>query len=194
MDKGIVVTVGGKGIGVATSRLAAERGYAVCVNYVGIGKAAGQVVEKCRQARVKTIEVRAVVPVEADVVRLFETVDGEPGRVIALVNNTGILETFDIRRRVVGQVQCRDSRPQITGRQRTGSWTGLDFQTVPPSTPSLKNMTSALRQGLAGGDEAVPVPRATHAEGGEVEGVDLGLGQVVATSHVTLVSGPGESR
>jgi len=42
---------------------------------------------------VNAIGVRADVDVEADVVRLFETVDRELGRVTALVNNAGILET-----------------------------------------------------------------------------------------------------
>jgi hypothetical protein len=34
MDKLLVVTDGSRGIGAATCRLAAGRGYAVCVNYV----------------------------------------------------------------------------------------------------------------------------------------------------------------
>ena len=33
MDKVLIVTGGSRGIGAATARLAAQRGYAVCVNY-----------------------------------------------------------------------------------------------------------------------------------------------------------------
>ena len=40
----------------------------------------------------------------------------------------------------------------------------------------------------------VPAPRPPHLVGGEVEGVDLGLGQVVAAGDVALVPGPGEPR
>ena len=40
----------------------------------------------------------------------------------------------------------------------------------------------------------VPAARPLHLVGGEVEGVDLGLGQVVAAGDVALVPGPGEPR
>jgi NAD(P)-dependent dehydrogenase (short-subunit alcohol dehydrogenase family) len=93
MSKVIVVTGGSRGIGAATARLAADRGYAVCVNYVRNHEAAGQVVAACRRAGVKAVAVQADVAVETEVVRLFETVDRELGRVTALVNNAGILET-----------------------------------------------------------------------------------------------------
>ena len=84
MEKVIVVTGGSRGIGAATSRLAAERGYAVCVNYVRNREAADQVVADCRRVRVNAIAVQADVAIEADVVRLFETVDrSEVGRAFA---------------------------------------------------------------------------------------------------------------
>ena len=84
MEKVIVVTGGGRGIGAATSRIAAERGYAVCVNYVRNREAADQVVADCRRVRVNAIAVQADVAIEADVVRLFETVDrSEVGRAFA---------------------------------------------------------------------------------------------------------------
>lgn len=92
MNKLILVTGGSRGIGAATSRLAAERGYAVCVNYVRNREAADRVVEECRRSGANAIAVQADVAIEADVVRLWETVDRELGRVTALVNNAGILE------------------------------------------------------------------------------------------------------
>lgn len=93
MDKVIIVTGGSRGIGAATCRLAAERGHAVCVNYVRNRESADRVVEDCRRAGVEAIAVQADVAVEADVVRLFEMIDRSLGRVTALVNNAGILET-----------------------------------------------------------------------------------------------------
>lgn len=92
MDKVIVVTGGSRGIGAAVARLAAQRGYAVCVNYIRDRDAADRVVEDCGRAGVKATAVQADVAVEADVVRLFERVDRELGTVTALVNNAGTLE------------------------------------------------------------------------------------------------------
>ncbi len=92
MSKVIVVTGGSRGIGAATCRLAAQRGYAVCVNYRENRDAAEAVVRDCRQGGVMAAAVQADVSVEAEVVRLFETADRELGRVAALVNNAGTLE------------------------------------------------------------------------------------------------------
>ena len=93
MNKVVIVTGGSRGIGAATCRLAAERGYTVCVNYRANRGAAEQTVAECARAGTKALAVQADVAVETDVVRLFETVDRELGRVSALVNNAGILET-----------------------------------------------------------------------------------------------------
>src|SRR5262245_60657892 len=92
MDRVVIVTGGSRGIGAATCRLAAHRGYSVCVNYRENRDAAEGVVRQCLRAGVKAISVQADVASEADVVRLFETADRELGRVTALVNNAGILE------------------------------------------------------------------------------------------------------
>jgi NAD(P)-dependent dehydrogenase (short-subunit alcohol dehydrogenase family) len=89
----LLVTGGGRGIGAATARLAAERGYDVCINYRANAEAAGRVVGDVRQAGAKAIAVQADIAVEADVVRMFATCDAELGRVAALVNNAAILET-----------------------------------------------------------------------------------------------------
>jgi NAD(P)-dependent dehydrogenase (short-subunit alcohol dehydrogenase family) len=92
MTRVLVVTGGSRGIGAATARLAAARGYVVCVNYQQNREAAEAVVSSVREAGSQGIAVAADVSVEADVVRLFDTVDRELGRVTALVNNAGTLE------------------------------------------------------------------------------------------------------
>jgi NAD(P)-dependent dehydrogenase (short-subunit alcohol dehydrogenase family) len=89
----MIVTGGSRGIGAATALLAAQRGYAVCVNYLSNRKAAEDVVRAIERTGRRAIAVAADVAAEADVMRLFETVDKEIGRVSALVNNAGILET-----------------------------------------------------------------------------------------------------
>lgn len=92
MKKIVVITGAGRGIGAATALLAAERGYAVCVNYRQSQAAADAVVRAIEHAGGTAIAVAADVSVEADVVRLFETVDRKLGRLTALVNNAGILD------------------------------------------------------------------------------------------------------
>jgi NAD(P)-dependent dehydrogenase (short-subunit alcohol dehydrogenase family) len=93
MSKIILITGGSRGIGAATARLAAERGYAVAVNYRRNRAAAEEVVEAVGRVGGKGIAVAADVAVEAEVVRMFAAVDAELGPLTALVNNAGILET-----------------------------------------------------------------------------------------------------
>src|SRR5690606_38977522 len=87
-----IVTGASRGIGAATARLAAERGHAVCINYHRSRDAAEALVRAIVAGGGSAIAVGADVSDEAAVVRLFETVDRELGRVTALVNNAGILE------------------------------------------------------------------------------------------------------
>ena len=84
----VLITGGGRGIGAATARLAAERGYSVCVNYVKDKTSAEKVLN---EIKTKAIAVQADTSVEADVVRLFATMDKELGRVTGLVNNAGVV-------------------------------------------------------------------------------------------------------
>ena len=88
----ILITGAGRGIGAATARLAAERGYAVCVNYRQNRAAAESVVAGLQASGARAVAVAADVGVEADVVRLFETCDRALGVPSAVVNNAGILE------------------------------------------------------------------------------------------------------
>lgn len=93
MNNVLIVTGGSRGIGAATALLAAERGYAVCVNYRKNRDAADQVVSKIQAAGGKALAVGADVASESQVVRLFETVDAQMGPLAGLVNNAGVLET-----------------------------------------------------------------------------------------------------
>ena len=88
----VLITGASRGIGAATARLAAERGYAVCVNYRVNRSAADAVAGDIERAGGRAIAVAGDVSSEPDVVRLFETVDARLGPVTALVNNAGILD------------------------------------------------------------------------------------------------------
>ena len=92
MDGILLVTGSGRGIGAATATLAAQRGYAVCVNYLHNQAAARRVVDAIEHEGGRAIAVAADVSVEAEVLRLYESIDRHLGPVTALVNNAGILE------------------------------------------------------------------------------------------------------
>jgi NAD(P)-dependent dehydrogenase (short-subunit alcohol dehydrogenase family) len=93
MSNVMLITGASRGIGAATARLAAARGYAVAVNYRASKKAAEALVDAIAAAGGRAISIQGDVAVESDVKRLFETVDSELGRLAVLVNNAGILET-----------------------------------------------------------------------------------------------------
>ena len=92
MSKVLVVTGGARGIGAQTVRLAAGRGYAVAVNYRENRDAAEALVREIQKENGTAVAVQADISSEADVVRLFETVDRSLGPVTALVNNAGIVD------------------------------------------------------------------------------------------------------
>ncbi len=89
-NKVIIITGSSRGIGAATAIQAANQGYAVCINYVSNEQAANKVQHGIEQAGGKAICVQGDASIEADVNRLFDTVDQKLGTVTALVNNTGI--------------------------------------------------------------------------------------------------------
>lgn len=90
MTGNLIVTGGGRGIGAATALMAADRGYDICVNYLERGDRADEVVEKAKAKGRKAIAIQADVAKEADVARMFETVDKELGGLNALVNSAGV--------------------------------------------------------------------------------------------------------
>jgi NAD(P)-dependent dehydrogenase (short-subunit alcohol dehydrogenase family) len=91
-QKVIVITGGSRGIGAATAQLAAMRGYKVCISYLHHQAAAEEIVRAIENAGGQAIAVAADVAQDADVIRLFETVDNTFGAIDALVNNAGMLE------------------------------------------------------------------------------------------------------
>lgn len=92
MAEVLLVTGGSRGIGAATVRLAAESGYAVCINYVRSETAAAALVDEISESGGRAVAVQADVAREEEVANLFEQVDEALGPVTALVNNAGILE------------------------------------------------------------------------------------------------------
>jgi NAD(P)-dependent dehydrogenase (short-subunit alcohol dehydrogenase family) len=88
----LLITGASSGIGAATARLAAARGYSVAVNFLRNESDAAALAGELRAAGGRAIAVQADVSIEADVVRLFQTVDRELGPLDGLVNNAATLE------------------------------------------------------------------------------------------------------
>ena len=89
----MLITGASRGIGAATARLAAKRGYDVAVNYAGNKGAADAVVADIRKEGRKALAIQADVGKPDEIARLFKTVDAELGAIDAFFNNAGILET-----------------------------------------------------------------------------------------------------
>ncbi|HSI53142.1 MAG: SDR family oxidoreductase [Ramlibacter sp.] len=119
MEQVLLVTGGSRGIGAATSLLAASKGYAVAVNYTARADAAEDVVGQIRSAGGKAIAVQADVAQEDQVMAMFQAIDAKLGRLTALVNNAGVVDAtsrvdemgvarlrrmFDIN--VIGSIVC----------------------------------------------------------------------------------------
>jgi NAD(P)-dependent dehydrogenase (short-subunit alcohol dehydrogenase family) len=82
MDTGvqrrILITGGASGIGQATALLAAQRGYAVAINFAHSDRAARDLVSQIEAMGQVAVAIKADIAEEEEVVRMFETMD--PGR------------------------------------------------------------------------------------------------------------------
>lgn len=87
-----LITGGSRGIGAATARLAAGRGHDVAITYLERAEAAATLAGELTSAGVRAVAIQADVSKEADVLRVFATVDRELGTLSGLVNNAGVLE------------------------------------------------------------------------------------------------------
>lgn len=85
----VLITGASRGIGAATARLAARRGWDVAVNYVANEKAAAEVVRDVEATGRRALAVKGDVAREGDILAMFEAVDRKLGPIAALVNNAG---------------------------------------------------------------------------------------------------------
>jgi len=100
----LLITGASRGIGAATARLAARRGWDVAINYARDAAAAEAVAADVRASGRRALTVCADVADEAAVLAMFQRVDAELGPLAGLVNNAGIvamkarLDEMDIAR------------------------------------------------------------------------------------------------
>lgn len=177
-----LITGSSRGIGAATAKLFASKGYDICINYRERKDQADIVIKEVLKYGVKAIAIQADVSSELDVVRLFETVDAKFDRLDVLVNNAGILMqqmrvrdmTADrINRMLTANVTssflcCREAikRMSINGKGNGGS---------------IVNISSvAARVGAAG--EYVDYAASKSA----IDTLTVGLSQEVADDHIRV--------
>jgi NAD(P)-dependent dehydrogenase (short-subunit alcohol dehydrogenase family) len=86
----LLITGGSRGIGAATARFAAARGYAVAINYRAEAARAAVLVGEIKAAGGRAVAVRADVARQDEVERMFAEMDERLGRATALVNAAGI--------------------------------------------------------------------------------------------------------
>jgi NAD(P)-dependent dehydrogenase (short-subunit alcohol dehydrogenase family) len=93
MNKVMLITGASRGIGAATARLAAQRGYHLLLNYRSRADEAAALAAQITAAGGSAHTVQADIAEETEVLRLFAELDQRYGRLDALINNAGILET-----------------------------------------------------------------------------------------------------
>ena len=86
----LLITGASRGIGAATARLGAGRGFDVAINYKSDEKAAGEVIAAVTAQGGAGLAVQGDMGIEADVERLFAAVDARLGPLTHLVYNCGI--------------------------------------------------------------------------------------------------------
>ena len=87
----ILITGGSRGVGAATARLAAARGYDVALSFVSDEAAALAVAADVASAGRRALPVRADSADPEQVAQLFAAIDREFGRIDVLVNNAAVL-------------------------------------------------------------------------------------------------------
>ncbi len=86
----LLIAGGSRGIGAATARMAAARGYDVAVNFRSSAKAADQVVADVKKSGRQALALQGDMSVEADIERVFDEAAKALGPISHFVHSAGI--------------------------------------------------------------------------------------------------------
>ena len=176
----VVITGASRGIGAATALLAAERGFAVAVNYATGVTEAAEVVRKIQSAGGKAAAIQADLAHEEDVVRLFAQADRQLGPLRGLVNNAGVTGGFARVEDVTGAMLERLFAVNVSGAMLCAREAVKRMSTKSGgSGGAIVNISSlAARTGSAG--EWVHYA----ATKGAIDTFTLGLAREIGRAHV----------
>jgi|TARA_R110001583_G_scaffold188145_1_gene349846 NAD(P)-dependent dehydrogenase (short-subunit alcohol dehydrogenase family) len=87
----MIITGGSRGVGAATARLAAARGYDVVITFVSNKAAAQAITADVKAAGRRALAVQTDSADPGQISQLFSKIDREFGRIDVLVNNAGII-------------------------------------------------------------------------------------------------------
>jgi NAD(P)-dependent dehydrogenase (short-subunit alcohol dehydrogenase family) len=182
LTKVMLITGASRGIGAATVRLAAARGYDVAVNFAASKAGAEAVVADIRKVGRKALAIRADVGEPDEIARLFATVDAEFGRLDAFFNNAGILgpaaKFVDI---------APDRLQRIIAVNTTGAFFAAQAAVRRMSTQLggkggvIVNMSSMAAR-LGGSNEATDYA----ASKGAIDSLTIGLAKEVAAEGIRV--------
>lgn len=182
MNKVVVITGGGRGIGAATARLAARDGWDVCINYVSNTAEAESVRAQVEDAGRRAITVQADVADVDQVNSLFEQCAEKLGQPQGLVNSAGVAignSRFDelsdenlrlsVEVNILGSMYCarRAARDMCTSRGGSGG--------------VIVNLSSMAAQLGAAGERVHYA-----ATKGAIDSFTLGLGRELANDGVRV--------
>lgn len=208
MEKVVIVTGGGRGIGAATAKLLAKEGYAVCVNYLQNQGRADLLVNEIRKDGGEAFAYKADVSIEQQVLAMFTATRQRYGTVTHLVNNAGVLFTqsrlsdisverfkrvldsnviscFVCSKTYINQLDA-DTQGAIVNVSSAASRLGAPFEYVDyaASKGAMDSITKGLSLELAARNIRVNGVRPgciyteMHADGGEPERVDRLASQI----------------
>jgi NAD(P)-dependent dehydrogenase (short-subunit alcohol dehydrogenase family) len=178
----LIVTGASRGIGAAVAALAAERGYAVAVNFATGASEAGKVVEQIVAASGYAVAIQADVAHEQQIIRLFERAERELGPIKALVNNAAVTGGFARVEEVSSAAIANVFAVNVTG-------------TMLCSREAVRRMST--RRGGTGGAIVNISSRAAHtgsagewvhyaASKGAIDSFTIGLAREVATDGIRV--------
>jgi NAD(P)-dependent dehydrogenase (short-subunit alcohol dehydrogenase family) len=178
----LIVTGASRGIGAAVAALAAERGYAVAVNFATSASEAGKVVEQIVAAGGSAVAIQADVAHEQQIIRLFERAERELGPIKALVNNAAVTGGFARVEEVSSAAIANVFAVNVSG-------------TMLCSREAVRRMST--RRGGTGGAIVNISSRAAHtgsagewvhyaASKGAIDSFTIGLAREVATDGIRV--------